>query len=81
VSGAAVLSARNLAREYLAPSEAARRLGLSRERVHQLIEEGRLSAVRTPLGRIVPAADVEAEVRRRRALSPGEESESGGADG
>ena len=68
VGEAAVLSAK-----YLAPSEAGRRLGVSAQRVRQLIDAGRLSAVVTPLGRIVPLADVEAEARRRQ--------ERGGAHG
>jgi hypothetical protein len=75
VSIVAVLSGK----EWVGPAEAARRLGLSGSRVRQLIGEGRLAAVVTPLGRIVPVEAVEAEARRRRGV--GGESESGGAHG
>jgi predicted site-specific integrase-resolvase len=61
VSGVAGLSVK----DFVAPSEAGRRLGVSAQRVRQLIDEGRLTAVVTPLGRIVPVADVEAEAKRR----------------
>lgn len=54
--------------EYVSPSQAGRRLGVSAQRVRQLIDAGRLSAVVTPLGRIVPVADVEAEAKRRQEL-------------
>lgn len=52
--------------DYVAPSEAARRLGRSASRIRQLITEGKLAAVQTPLGKIIPVAAVEAEARRRR---------------
>jgi excisionase family DNA binding protein len=80
VSNSAVLSDNTLKR-YVAPSEAARRLGLSGSRVRQLIAEGHLSAVVTPLGRIIAVADVEAEQARRLGASLGGESESRGAGG
>jgi len=43
----------------LTPSETARRLHLSKRRVLQLHNEGRLRATHTPLGRLFDAADVE----------------------
>jgi excisionase family DNA binding protein len=77
VSIAAVLSDSALKR-YVAPSEAARRLGVSGSRVRQLIEAGRLSALVTPLGKIVPVADVEAERVRRLGLASQARGERGG---
>jgi excisionase family DNA binding protein len=45
--------------EWLSPSEAARELGVTPLRVRQLLSEGRLSHVRTSLGRLLDPADVE----------------------
>jgi excisionase family DNA binding protein len=55
----------------LTPSQAARHLGLSKARVLQLSNDGRLPAVRTPLGRLFEFADVErlAEQRKRSKLA------------
>jgi predicted site-specific integrase-resolvase len=41
-------------------------LQISAERVRQLVRAGRLRAVVTPLGRLLPRAAVEAEAQRRR---------------
>jgi len=46
-------------RNYLRPSEAARRLEVSVELVRSWMKEGRLPHVRTPLGRLVPRDVVE----------------------
>jgi excisionase family DNA binding protein len=46
-------------RDYLRPSEAARRLEVSVELVRLWMREGRLPHVQTPLGRLVPLAEVE----------------------
>jgi excisionase family DNA binding protein len=60
---------------YLSPSEAARELGISSERVRQLVREGRLAAVRTPLGRLIsPEALAALAEQRRRDRDPGGEA-------
>jgi excisionase family DNA binding protein len=46
-------------RDYLRPSEAARRLEVSVELVRVWMRDGRLPHVRTPLGRLVPRDVVE----------------------
>ena len=48
-------------------SAAARRLGVSAERVRQLAESGELKAQVTPLGRLFKVDDVEALARTRRS--------------
>lgn len=50
----------------VAPSEAARLLGLSRDTVVRLCESGQLAAQRTPLGRLIDRQAVErlAQVRQ-----------------
>lgn len=46
-------------RDLIGPGQAGRLLGVSRERVHQLIAAGRLSATRGPYGwRMVTRGDV-----------------------
>lgn len=52
--------------EYLSPAQAARELGVTSKRVHQLLESGKLSGTRTVLGRVVTAASV-AALRAERA--------------
>ena len=42
---------------WLRIGEAAHRLQLSPQRVRQLIDQGKLAAIRTPLGRLVQEAD------------------------
>jgi excisionase family DNA binding protein len=53
---------------YVTPAEAARRLGLSVEMVRVWLKSGRIEHVRTPLGRLIPTAEVEriATERQRR---------------
>jgi excisionase family DNA binding protein len=55
----------------LSPGQTARRLGVSREWVVQLANEGRLPHIRTPLGRLFPEGVVEnyAEGRRKSLAS------------
>lgn len=55
---------------YLGPAEAARRLGLTSQRVIQLAKSGQLASLTTPLGRIVEEAAVErmANARREEAV-------------
>ena len=55
--------------ELLTPAQAARRLGVTPQRVRQLLNAGSLLCVATPLGRLVDAKDVDrlaAERQRRR---------------
>ncbi len=56
--------------QALTPSQAARELGLSRERVGQMVRSGQLTAIRTGLGYLVDRGSVERE-RERRALVQG----------
>jgi DNA-binding transcriptional MerR regulator len=49
----------------LTRNQVARRLGLSAEWVRQLSDAGLLPCVRTPLGRLYDAADVERFARHR----------------
>jgi excisionase family DNA binding protein len=53
---------------YLAPSEAARSLGVSAVYVRKLMEQGKLRFVWTSLGRLVEPQSIE-EVRSARAVS------------
>jgi excisionase family DNA binding protein len=52
---------------YVGPSAAARRLGVSAERVRQLATEGKLASTVTPLGRLFRLDDVDALARARAA--------------
>jgi excisionase family DNA binding protein len=61
-------------RDYLRPSEAARRLEVSVELLRLWLREGRLPHVRTPLGRLVPRDVVErlaAEREQQKQMSKG----------
>ena len=53
--------------DWLTPAVAAQRLGLTTARVKQLEQEGRLTAIRTPLGRLLDPASVERLVSERAA--------------
>jgi excisionase family DNA binding protein len=55
--------------DTLSPAQAARFLGLSRERVLQLEAEGKLSAQMTPLGRLFDRLSVERLVQERKRLA------------
>ena len=52
--------------DWLTPAQAGRRLGLTAGYMRQLADSGRVRAQRTPLGRLLDAADVE-RLRRERA--------------
>ena len=54
--------------DWLSPGEAARKLGLSVTRIHQLADSGRLVMQRTSLGRLISAASVEAMVQARKDI-------------
>jgi excisionase family DNA binding protein len=57
--------------DYLGPTEAARRLGVSADRVRQLCADGRLTFTWSPLGRLIDRDAVERLARER--------AEAGGA--
>jgi ATP sulfurylase len=50
---------------WLSPSEAGRRIGISGQRVRDMVNSGQLPAKRTMLGRLIPLTAVEAEIQRR----------------
>lgn len=52
---------------YLSTGQAARRLGVSYTTIHALVRSGRLPAVSTPLGLLIPAEEVERLVQERQA--------------
>ena len=52
-------------RDWLTTTQAAHQLGVSNVRVRQLEQEGKLSPIRTPLGRLFPADEVRCLVRVR----------------
>lgn len=54
--------------DVLTPAETARELGLSVERVRQLLRSGRLPHQTTPLGRLIERRDV-ADLAARRATA------------
>ena len=45
--------------DYLTPAQAAEALGRSTQRVRSMIWEGKLDAVITPLGKLIPRESVE----------------------
>ncbi len=51
--------------EGLRPSEVARRLGVSEALVRLFLRQGRLGMIETPLGRLVPEAEVERLAQER----------------
>jgi len=53
-------------RGYLTPAEVARLLGVSVEMVRTWLKAGRIEHVRTPLGRLIPAAEVDRLAAERR---------------
>lgn len=52
--------------QYISPSEAARRLGVSGEQTRHLMKTGRLPSLESPNGRLVHERDV-ADLAARRA--------------
>jgi excisionase family DNA binding protein len=56
--------------QWLSPAQAALQLHLTPQRIRQLVDTGRLGAVKTPLGRLVKAADVAALAAERGQPSP-----------
>jgi excisionase family DNA binding protein len=53
------------------PSEAAQSLGMSRTKVYGLMQAGELASVKVGASRRIPAADLDAFVRRLRSESGG----------
>lgn len=56
-----------ISNDMLSPTQAANQLGVSSARIRQMVSEGKLPAVMTPLGRLIPADAVEAMRREREA--------------
>ena len=56
--------------EWIGKTEAARLLGVSRQRVHQLAEEGRIPSIMTSIGRIFEQALIMEIAEYRAARSP-----------
>jgi hypothetical protein len=50
---------------YITLTEAAIALGISRQRVHQLVMDGKLSALPTSVGRVIARTSLETEQARR----------------
>jgi predicted site-specific integrase-resolvase len=67
-----VVSRNRLLDAYLAPSEAAERIGISVQAVDRAARRGRLEHVWTPLGRIFPIEAVEEYAQEREARLRGE---------
>lgn len=63
---------KTVGQDWLAPVEAGKALGVTSARVRQLISAGQLEAVRTPLGRLVDPASVDALRREREARKAGD---------
>jgi len=62
---------------YVGPTEAARILGISRERVNQLCKDGKLKYVRTPLGRLIERRCIEERAEAMRRLRERKEEAAG----
>lgn len=60
----------NLLIDYRAPSQAARDLGVSAQLVRAWCSDGRMASVKTPLGRLVPIAEVERMRAKRESDRP-----------
>ena len=56
--------------EWLAQSQAGKRLGVTPQRIVQLARAGRLARLETPLGRLLDPADLERFIRERRRRDP-----------
>ncbi|TAK32623.1 MAG: DNA-binding protein [Chloroflexota bacterium] len=51
---------------WLTPAQAGTWLGVSAQRIRQLLDEGRLQGIRTPLGRLIDPESVETLARQRK---------------
>ena len=58
--------------EYLSPSEAGRRVGVSSARIIQLARAGKLPCIETTLGRLLRPADVDEYARTRQRRRRGQ---------
>ena len=56
--------------DYLLASQAARELGISRQRVHQLAKSGRLRSLKSGHNRLISITDLEAFKRLNRQPGP-----------
>jgi hypothetical protein len=57
---------------YVSPSQAGRILGLSPSRVKQLVDDGSIAALSTPLGRLISRESVQALAEQRRRRDQGD---------
>lgn len=57
-------------RRWLSPSEAARTLGLTPQRVKQIAAAGQLDCKHTALGRLIDSASLDRLVQERKANPP-----------
>lgn len=64
--------------DMLTMSQVGRELGVSSERVRQLVKAGKLPATWTPLGRLVRSDDV-AALRKEREVTTGDKARLGAA--
>jgi excisionase family DNA binding protein len=55
----------NLTKDYLSPSEAARRIGVSDLTLRIWMRNGRIGYIQTPLGRLIPVSEVERVIEER----------------
>jgi excisionase family DNA binding protein len=46
-------------KDYMTPSQAARRIGVSVHTIKAWIKKGRMRCIETPLGRLIPVSEVE----------------------
>lgn len=55
-----------LTKKLLSITEAARALGVSRQRVHQLISSGKIKAIRVGRQYVIPSQELQKYTRRKR---------------
>ena len=65
------VEAAGLDERWLAPHQAGRRLNVGTTRVGQLVTEGQLRAMQTPLGKLIDAKSVEALQQARQTRKGG----------
>jgi excisionase family DNA binding protein len=58
--------------EYLSPSQAAARVGVSHQTIVAWMDAGRLRGLRTPIGRLIEKQDAERVAQERRERPSGD---------
>jgi excisionase family DNA binding protein len=56
----------DLKKDYVSPSEAARRIGVSGLTLRLWLKSGKIGYIETPLGRLIPVSEVERVIEERR---------------